>query len=676
MFKRAVIKVKNKLYLIGLSMLLSIPVVSIAAPLPASITLNMKGADITAFVGTVAKQTGKNFIIDPRVKGKVTLISHKPLSKRALYQVFLSVLEVHGFTAVPGGAGTVKIVPVAEAKHSGIPAVDGTQKLGDEAVTQVIEVRHVPAAQLVPILRPLVPPQGHLAAYPPSNVLIISDRANNIRRLLSIIERIDQKTSDEVEVITLEHASAGEVVRILNSLSKKQNVKDAAGAPTIVADERTNSVLLGGDPSARLRLRTIITHLDTPLDSGGNIHVVYLRYANAKDLVPVLTGVGKDVAQGAASPGGKAKRRVPRRSTGGNNNEFSIQADESTNSLVISAPPGIMRSLQAVIKKLDVRRAQVLVEAIIAEVNLNREADLGVQWIVADRDGDRPAIPGAATNFGLVDVTTVANGGPGALAALPSGFTLGVGRIGKGVLNFGAIVTALKGDANSNILSTPSLVTLDNVEAEINVGEEVPFLTGSFTSTGGGSTPTNPFQTIQRKNVGLSLKVKPQINEGNTIRLDIDQKIDSLGTGTTGAVDLITNTRSIKTSILVNDGQTIVLGGLIKEDLQESVSKVPLLGDIPLLGNLFRKRGTKKTKTNLMVFLRPNILRNAKDTQSISSEKYNFFRAKQMEQRKKGVGLMRDKEVPVLPELKEIEESLLDKTSSVGQDDLGGADDF
>jgi len=666
----------NKILYAGLCLILGViyPMWLVSAPIPAAITLNMKGADITAFIGTVAKQTNKNFIVDPRVKGKVTLISHRPLNKKALYQVFLSVLEVHGFTAVPGGGDTVKIVPIASAKHSGIPTVRPNEHHeGDEPVTQVLEIKHVPAAQLVPILRPLVPPQGHLAAYPPSNVLIISDSANNIERILNIIERIDKKTSDEIEVIQLDHASAKEVVNILNNLNKARGKKDpSSNHPTIVADERTNSVLLGGDPAARLRIRAIISHLDTPLDSGGNIHVVYLKYANAKDLVPVLTGVGKSEVKGKQVAGGRRRRTNPTQKT-----EFTIQADESSNALVISSPPDIMRSLHAVIRKLDVRRAQVMVEAIIAEVSLNKSAELGVEWVLDGTPGGQR--PVSLTNFPGGQTTSLANLASAAISetapALGAGISIGIGRLGHKALNFGVLLSALKGDGESNILSTPNIVTLDNVEAEINVGQEVPFVTGSFTSAGNTGSVSNPFQTIQRKPVGITLKVKPQINEGDAIRLDIEQKIDSLSASAVGAVDLITNTRTIKTSVMVDDGQTLVLGGLIKDDLKESVQKVPLLGDIPILGALFRKKSTTKEKINLMVFLRPIILRNAQDAYDVSSEKYNYFRAQQLEKKSKGVSLMHGEEMPVLPELKKLEQEI-EMSSAEGNDEMGERDSF
>jgi len=364
-----------------------------------SVTLNLKGADINAVIGTVADITNKNFIVDPRVKGKVTIISSRPMDEKEIYQVFLSVLEVHGFTAVRVGK-IIKILPDADAKHSAIPDIPANRTgKGDEAVTRVIEKEHATAAQLDPILRPLVPPQGHLAAYPASNMLIISDRAANINRLVKIINRIDQPTSGEIEFVQLQQAAASDVVRVLNSMQQQRKKDAKSNAPVLVADERTNSILIGGEKARRLQLRAIIAHLDTPSETVGDTHVIYLRYAKAADLVPVVTGVQQSQSKTGAKTGavkGGVKARTTARSSQ-QNAAFSIQADESTNALVITASPGSFRSLQQVINKLDVRRAQVMEEAIIAEVSMGTQGALGVEWIALDRDsGNTPA---AATNF-------------------------------------------------------------------------------------------------------------------------------------------------------------------------------------------------------------------------------------------------------------------------------------
>ena len=598
-----------------------------------SITLNLKNADINALIDTVSDKTGKNFIVDPRVKGKVTVISSQPMDGEELYQVFLSILQVHGFTAVPSG-NVIKIIPDASAKQTEIPTVNfRSPGIGDEMVTRVISLENVSASQLVPILRPLIPQNGHLAAYARTNVLIITDRAANINRLVKIIKRIDLEGDNEIEVIRLEHASASEIVKIITSLEQKDaKGTPTAGRPILVADERTNSILMTGDRSSRIRLRIIISHLDTPLESGGNTTVIYLHYAKAKDLVPILTGVSANITQ-VKRPKGKTVRIAAA------GNKVSIEADEQTNALVITAPPDIMRSLQAVIKKLDIRRAQVLVEAIIAEVTSSKGAELGIQW--ASSPGTNGAnttvggtsFPGTVGAINAFDITSLSPG-------------LSIGQFTNGTIR--GLLRALASDTKTNVLSTPNLVTLDNEEAEIVVGENVPFITGQFTNS--NSSPDNPFQTIERHDVGIVLKVKPQINEGNAVKLDIEQEVSSVQSDTSGA-SLTTNTRTIKTSVLVDDKQIIVLGGLIKDDLQETEQKVPLLGDIPLLGMLFRNTKTDFVKTNLMVFLRPEILRNGQDTFMQTNSKYEFIRKLQQQRRKEGVSLMYDNVSPILPKL-------------------------
>ena len=618
-----------------------------------SVTLNLKGADINALIGTVADITNKNFIIDPRVKGKVTIISSKPMNEKEIYQVFLSVLEVHGFTAVPVGK-IIKILPDADAKHSAIPAMKGNKRgRGDEAITRVIEIQHVNASQLVPILRPLVPPQGHLAAYPASNMLIISDRAANINRLVDIISRIDQPTSGEIEFIQLQHAAAADVVRVLNSMQQQVTKKDKGASPVLlVADERTNSILVGGEKAKRLQIRAVIAHLDTPSETVGDTHVVYLRFAKATDLVPVLTGVqqtqlssGKTTGKNGAKT--KAKRTPVRRNTSSQNNStFNIQADESTNSLVITAPPGVFRSLQDVIRKLDIRRAQVLIEVVIAEVTLNTSAKLGVEWIGVDQDPSGTSKPALATNFGgLNGVAAAANGG---VPTLGTGLTLGVGKILQDGFSFGALITALQTDSTANILSTPNLVTLDNEDAEIFIGQEVSIRSGSFTSTSNDST--NPFTTFNREKVGLTLKVKPQISEGDTIKLEIDQSIEDILPGDGADSDVSTSERSIQTTVFVDDGKVLVLGGLIKDNVSETETKVPLLGDIPFLGALFRSKTTRNDKTNLMVFLKPVILRDGTKGTEFTQSKYNFVRDKQLELQDDGISFISDDNIPVLPQ--------------------------
>lgn len=605
-------------------------------------TLNFKGADIKAVISTIAEVTGKNFIVDPRVKGKVTLISNRAMDKGEVYQVFLSILEVHGYTAISSGEA-IKIVPDADAKHSAMPFASKRKPgIGDDAVTRVIQVEHVTAAQLVPILRPLVPPQGHLAAYPQSNVLIISDRSANIARLVKIIKRIDQPTSGEIEIVQLENAAAADLVRVLTSLQQQASKKSPkTSKPLLVADERTNSILIGGDRSARLQLRAIISHLDTPSEIVGDTHVIYLRYAKAKDLVPVLTGV-QDTKQKRGVKG-KVAASVA-------NQPFNVQADESTNALVITAAPAVFRSLESVIRRLDIRRAQVLVEAIIAEVSSDRAAELGVEWLFDGSGGDNPV---GAINFGTITGVATGAAGGGALGAASSvgpGATLGFGRFGSNSFNFAGLIRALESTGTTNVLSTPNLVTMDNEEAEIFVGEELSIPTGSFTSTGSTTSTVNPFTTFERKQLGIRLKVKPSINEGDAIRLDIEQSVDGISAGAAGEGNIVTSERSIKTTVVVDDGKVLVLGGLIKDDLLETTSKVPLLGDLPLLGVLFRSKTVRKIKTNLMVFLRPTILRTKDDSLNLTRSKYNFIRNKQQALDELGVNLLSGENHPLLPE--------------------------
>ena len=610
----------------------------------ADVTLNFENADIAAVISTVSSITGKNFIVDPRVKGKVTIVAAKPVDEKAIYEVFLSVLNVHGFAAVPSGR-VIKIIPDATAKQIGLP-IGGNLPKGDEMVTRVLQLENVAAAQLVPILRPLVAQQGHLAAYPASNVLIIADRASNIRRLISIIERVDQPTDGKVDFIALQHASATEVVRILGSLSQGQAQGKPAGpggAVQLVADERTNSVLIGGSRAFRLRMRVLIGHLDTPTGRGGNTQVVYLRFAQASDLLPVLTGVSDNGATGgaggAAGGGGVGAPQGP----------VVIQADDTTNALVITAPPATMQTLLEVIRKLDIRRAQVLIEGVIAELSVDRSAELGVQWAVGKEDG-----PAAVLNFnnllGIVGAITDPEGYVTNAATPKDGLSLVDFKVNAGNVQFAALVRALEADGDTNILSTPNLVMLDNEEAEMVVGRNVPFLTGSFTTNASGAN--NPFQTIQREDVGLTLKVKPQISDGNAIKLEIDQEVSSIAPSlTVTAQDLVTNKRQIKTVVMVDDGEFVVLGGLIDDNVTQSEQKVPLLGDIPFLGALFRSRSSSVQKTTLMIFLHPTIMRTAEDNTRIAGGKYNLLRAAQLNQVKNRGGLMPSVRTPVMPEL-------------------------
>ena len=628
----------------------------------AMIKPNYREADIRTIVEAVSEVTGKNFVIDPRVKAQVTMLSATPMSPDAFYETFLSILQVHGFVAVPAG-DVVKILPDANARQvPGGAASTG----GDQIVTQTVMLRNVAAAQLVPILRPLIPQYGHLAAHPASNMLIISDRAGNVRRVMRIIGRIDQAGDEEIEVIPLEHASAPQVVQMLGQLS--QAAQAAGGAPSIqfIADERTNSVLISGSKNSRLRFRALISHLDTPTEEGGDTRVRYLNYADAADLATKLQA--QFGAAGAPAAAGGAAAAAPAGS-------ISIWADEPTNALIFNAPPKVTRDMMAVIDKLDIRRAQVLVEAIIVEVTADRAAELGVTW-VADGSGDDNAIGitnFSSTNSGVAQLGAAAAGGSGAIdpSVIPDGITIGVGRISDSGTSFAAILNALRGDANTNIISTPNIVTMDNEEAEIRVGQEVPFLTGSFTNTGASTGSVNPFQTIQREEVGTSLKITPQINEGNGVLLKIEQETSSISQGASGAVDLITNNRTISTSVFVEDADVLVLGGLIDDTLRESEQKVPVLGSIPVLGNLFKSRSTEKLKTNLMVFIKPTILRDGVQARFETNSKYNYMRDLQLQQKQRDVALMRGTDRPTLPELKPAPTNEENSTSTEEEGDGG-----
>jgi len=623
----------------------------------ATITPNYKDADIRQVIEAVGEVTGKNFILDPRVKAQVTMLSAAPMSPDAFYEAFLSILSVYGFVAVPSG-DIIKILPDANARQ--VPGAESEPGGGrpDDIVTRIITVQNVAAAQLVPILRPLIPQYGHLAAHPPSNLLIISDRALNVDRMMRIVARIDQAADQDYEVIRLEHASAGEIVTIVSALNQGAQVAEGGANPriTLVADERTNSVLITGDKTARLRYRALITHLDTPLEQGGDTQVRYLRYTAAVDLA---TKLQTQYSGGGGAVGGKAggaPEALPPTERG----EVTIWADESTNALIITAPPKIMKSMMAVIDKLDIRRAQVMVEAVIVEVQSDRAAELGVTWAVGD--GELDTAVGVTKFDSTTGVTGIAGailGGSDAVTAnagtlLGNGLTLGVGRIRESGLSFAALIEALEADGSSNIIGTPVLVTLDNEEAEIKVGQEVPFVTGQYTQTGvnggAGSSSVNPFQTIQREQVGLTLKLTPQINEGNAVRLKVQQEISSL-LPSSQAVDLITQNRSINTVVIVEDRGTLVLGGLIQEQVTERQQRVPLLGRIPLLGALFRSDNTTKNKTNLMVFIKPTILRDNVQATFETNAKYSYIRDEQLGVKPKNPRLMPKTDRPVLPEL-------------------------
>jgi len=661
----------RRLLTAALACLVAVPLA--LAQQQATITPNYKDADIRQIVEAVGAVSGKNFILDPRVNAKVTMLSSTPMSADAFYAAFLSILEVHGYVAVTTG-DVVKIIPDASARQYPGP-IGSSGSAGDDLVTQVLLVENVGAPQLVPILRPLIPQYGHLAAHPGSNMLIISDRAANVERMVTIIRRIDQSSDDEIEIVPLQHASSAEIVRVLTALTQVPRPDGIPVTTSLVADARTNSVLIGGDKTERLRLRALVAHLDSaPLEDGGDTQVRYLRYANAEELATKLQQHFTQQVTAAAGQNGAP-------AAGGASMEgVNVWSDPQTNAIIVNAPPKMMRSLMNIVDRLDIRRDQVLVEAIIVEVTADRTSELGVTWAI-DGSNDNNAV--GVTNFpdggpGVVQLgTAIAGEGNGNLGQLiGDGVTFGIGRISDSGTSFAAILRALQGDADTNIISTPSIVTTDNEEASLNVGQEVPFLTGSFSQAGTGTGgAVNPFQTIQREQVGVKLVITPQISEGSDLILKISQEISSIAQSAAGAVDLITNERTIETTVIVEDGDILVLGGLLEDTLRESDQRVPILGSIPIVGNLFRSRSTDKVKTNLMVFIRPRILRNKNQAAIETNAKYNYIRDMQQQGRhgRRGdVPLMPRTERPVLPPIEEYkrEETLIPNPDEVIEEEL------
>jgi general secretion pathway protein D len=610
------------------------------------ITPSFKDADITQIVEAVSAATGKNFIIDPRVRAQVTMLSSTPMSPAAFYEAFLAILQVHGFVAEQAG-DVIKIVPDANARQSpSVDLPDHVSATSDEIVTQVIGVKNVSATQLVPILRPLIPQYGHLVAYQPANVLIISDRANNVNRIMRIIRRIDESGDSEVDIIPMQNASATEIVRVINSLVQGQQSAEGGVPFKVVADDRSNSILLSGEKSQRLRLKALIAHLDTPLENGGDTQVRYLHYASADKLATKLkeqAGATSTAAGAAPAAGG----------TGSSSEKTTIWADIGTNALIITAPPKTMRALNEIIDKLDIRRLQVHLEALIVEVTTDKTADLGVNWLLLGSQSGTIPVAGFVEPVGGTSIANLAAsviGGTSSLtsSSIPTDTTLAVGRYGSTGVNFAAMVRAVQSVANTNIISTPSVVTMDNQEATIKIAQEVPFITGQYTN---GSTTTsgtvNPFQTVQRQEVGTILKITPQINEGNTLILKIDEESSSIAASSQGAVDLITNKRTVSTNVLIEDKGTLVLGGLMQDSATQNEQHVPLLGSIPLLGELFRNRSQTKTKTDLFFFIKPTILRDASDAVIETNQKYEYLR---QEERINGPG---HELIPLLPGIKD-----------------------
>ncbi|HEX4025394.1 MAG TPA: type II secretion system secretin GspD [Steroidobacteraceae bacterium] len=629
----------------------------LAAGMPASaqnstqrITPNFTNVDITQIIQAVSMATGKNFIIDPRVRAQVTMLSSTPMTPAEFYQAFLAILQVHGFVAIPDG-DVVKIIPDANMRQ--YPSVDLPEHVSstsDELVTQVLAIKNVSAAQLVPVLRPLMPQNAQLSAVTGANILIISDHANNVSRMMRIIDRIDQVGNPDFDVMTLQSATADDTARVLNSLMSQSsggaNVK-------IVADDRSNSIIVSGDAATRLRVKALIAQLDTPVETGTATQVRYLRYADAEDLSTRLkeqmssnrTGAGGTGArqfnvqplpnaQGTTTPAGGRQTGADTQAgpatislAGG---QATIWADKDTNSLVMTADAHTMRALNAVIDKLDIRRPQVLVQAIIADVAVDKTEDLGINW----------AVDGSATKLGIggfispvagssiIDLyNDVTNPSTALTSNPPTGTTLGIGKLSAAGTNFALMLRALQGDSRTNIIATPSVVTRDNQEAKMEVAEEVPFLTGQYSTTNGTGSA---FQTIQQEDVGTLLTVTPTISAGDVVLLKLDVESSSLSSSASGvAGDPITNKNTITTSVLIKDGGTLVLGGLIQDTVTNTQQSVPLLGNIPLLGELFRTRNNEKTKSDFLIFLQPRILRDDEQATIETDSKYSYMRNEQ-----------------------------------------------
>ncbi len=651
---------------------------------------NFKGTDIQEFINIVGKNLNKTIIVDPTVRGKINVRSYDLLNDDQYYQFFLNVLQVYGYAVVKMDNNIIKVIKDKDAKTSNIRVADDkTPGQGDEMVTRIVALYNTEAKQLAPLLRQLNDNAGggNVVNYDPSNVLMISGRAAVVNKLVEIVRRVDKQGDTSVQVIPLNFASASEIVRIIETLYRQSGSSSQlqGKAPKVVADERTNSVVISGDEKSRMRVAKLVKKLDEEQATTGNTRVRYLRYAKAEDLVEVLNGFADKIA--ANTPGAKkgatssarktsSSNRSSSRSTSGNsrvgsrntNSDINIVADKETNSLVITAQPAEMRTLNSVIDQLDIRRAQVLVQAIIVEIGEGDDVGLGFQWGTSAGGGTQFNNLGASigeigagvwaakdqkasqTCSGAGDNQNCTNNPdtPGDISLLASA----LGKIngaawGVWTGDFGALVQAISSDTNSNVLSTPSITTLDNQEANFIVGDEVPVITGSTAS----SNNSNPFQTVERKEVGVKLKVTPQINEGgSTVKLTIEQEVSGVN-GNTG-VDISFSTRRLTTTVLADDGQVVVLGGLITENVQESVQKVPLLGDIPFLGHLFKSSSSKKTKRNLMVFIKPTIVRDGSTMSGLTGRKYNYFRALQLEQQDRGINLMPNTEVPVLEEWK------------------------
>lgn len=634
------------------------------------VLFNFQNADIRAVVKAVSEMTGRNFLLDPQVHGDVTIISASPVSRAAAFQIFLTALKAQGFTAVPGPGGIMRILPQAEGNQSAPVSLERAPRGGDQLVTQVVKLKHSSAVEMMPLLRPLMAATGVLSVYAPGNMLVITDYADNVRRLLHIIGQVDRSGSAEIAVIPLRYASALDTAQLLVQLSEAGALRAGPGVmpvqgggatPTtsVVPDLRTNSIIVRTDSVGQLgQIRSLIEKLDVPARNSGQTHVIYLRNASATKLSKILRGLLEGQAQAArATPVAASAGAAP--GAGNTNVQPSlVEADAASNAIIITAPDAMYNNIRNVIAKLDVRRAQVFVQALIVEVTSNRAAQFGIQWGAIGAAGSGAVA--ALANYPLTGAGIVSTAISPTSLANQAGLSIGyVGKRitlpdGQSITGIGALARALEQDSQVNVLSTPDLLTLDNATAKIMVGQNVPFVTGSY-AQGTAATATgvavNPFETIERKDVGLSLKIKPQISQGDAIKLTIYEEVSSIAPATTGAVDIITNKRSLQTTVLVDNGRTIVLGGLIENNVQQSEQGIPILSRIPLLGALFKYRSRQKTKTNLMIFLKPTIVRAPSDGLSFTADRYRYIRGQEQRMRISPSIILPNYRAPVLPPL-------------------------
>lgn len=636
-------------------------------------TVNFNDSDIQEVIKFIAGATGKTIIIDPKVRGPIKVINTKPLNAKELYELFLASLDVHGFTAVESG-NIVRIVMNRDARNLPIPTENNVRNKDDLYITQVIPLKNTSAAKILAALRPLVPQYGHLTTYEPSNALIITDTRANVARMNELVVQLDKIGMTHTDVIPLKYANSADVVAMLTQLEKPDpNRGMTTSPPVIVADKRTNAVVVSGDDLTRQRLKLLIDDLDRPQTRNNNVRVFYLKYAKAEEVAKVLSGMLQSVG------GGKPAEGAPPNTT-----QAAVQADEATNSVLITADVETMNTLLSIVDSLDIRRAQVLVEAIIVEITGNNSKEIGIEWMYQADDsgfggftsGGTMAKVGAPALSLLNDPSSET-----ALEALAGGINsvgapvFGVGRLGNNV-DFLSVLKLLQTTESSNILSTPSLLTTDNSEASILVGQQVPFVTGSYsgfnnggTNNGGNNSFSSPFNTVNREDVGIKLQVTPHINEGDSLVLDIEQEISSvIGNTQNSPNGPTTSKREIKTQILAGDGQTVVLGGLIEDQVNKGDQRVPVLGSIPVLGHLFRSQSASKRKTNLLIFLKPTIIRTDDVLTGATAEKYRTLRDQQVQfQRSRGI-LMDKRDVPILPEWEEQIRQFRQQTQQQGQE--------